>query len=279
MTISSAIISRLSGFKTGSERVPSEASLEGYRRAQRLSYAAALTVAAELRHGWTEKQAAARLGEELRSKGVRALFHVPLAWFGNHSRFDGYRGYRQYLPSDRILKPGDVFILDAAPIVDGYIGDIGYTSSLEPHQGLEEARALLGRLRRDLPALFETSRNTREIWKHIDQEIAGAGFDNCHALYPFAVLGHRVPHVPLSSIKSRGIGIGSASWFSLHTYATLLARGIFPELLGPDHTGSKEGLWAIEPHIGGSGFGAKFEEILVVEPGRSYWLDDQVPHL
>lgn len=259
--------------------MPNEAAFAGYRNAQRLSYAAALQVASELRPGWTEKQAAARLGEELKSRGVRALFHVPLAWFGGHSRFDGYRGYRQYLPSDRKLAPGDVFILDAAPIVDGYIGDIGYTSSLERHEGLEEARSFLKRMRGEIPRLFEGCSSTREIWRHIDVEVVRAGFDNCHALYPFAVLGHRVPRVPLSSFESRGIGVGSASWFSLHTYATLLARGIFPELLGPDHSGSKEGLWAIEPHIGGRGFGAKFEEILVVEAGRAYWLDDQVPHI
>ncbi|MFO0663860.1 MAG: M24 family metallopeptidase [Polyangiaceae bacterium] len=276
--IASSLIARLSSFRTDSHRVPNASALEGYRKAQRLSYGAALKVAGELRAGWTEKQAAARLGEELQARGVRALFHVPLAWFGDHSRFDGYRGYREYLPSNRILKPGDVFILDAAPIVDGFIGDIGYTASLGPHAALDEAKVLLRRLRSELPALFESTRTTREIWRYIDQEIARAGYDNCHALYPFAVLAHRIPRVPLSGFRSAGIDIGPASWFSFHTYATLLRRGIFPELLGPDHTGPKEGLWAIEPHIGGEGFGAKFEEILVVEPGRAYWLDDDVPH-
>lgn len=39
-----------------------------------------------------------------------------------------------------------------------------------------------------------------------------------------------------------------------------------------------QGLWAIEPHIGAQGFGAKFEELLVVEPDRAFWLDDDVPH-
>jgi len=30
----------------------------------------------------------------------------------------------------------------------------------------------------------------------------------------------------------------------------------------------------IEPHIRAGEFGAKFEELLIVEPGRAYWLDD-----
>jgi hypothetical protein len=35
-----------------------------------------------------------------------------------------------------------------------------------------------------------------------------------------------------------------------------------------------EGLWAIEPHIGGGNFGMKFEEILVVEGGQASWLSN-----
>jgi hypothetical protein len=66
--------------------------------------------------------------------------------------------------------------------------------------------------------------------------------------------------------------------FTLHTYLSFAARGVFPELLGPRHEGDKNGVWAIEPHLGGKGFGAKFEEILVVEDGRARWLDDEVPH-
>jgi hypothetical protein len=39
------------------------------------------------------------------------------------------------------------------------------------------------------------------------------------------------------------------------------------------------GLWAIEPHIGRDGVGAKWEEMLVVTDTDTYWLDDAVPHL
>jgi hypothetical protein len=49
-------------------------------------------------------------------------------------------------------------------------------------------------------------------------------------------------------------------------------------LIVSEHHGSKLGVWAIEPHLGAEGFGAKFEEILVVTPEGARWLDDQVPH-
>ena len=39
------------------------------------------------------------------------------------------------------------------------------------------------------------------------------------------------------------------------------------------------GLWAMEPHIGRDGVGAKWEEMLVVTDNDAYWLDDAVSHL
>jgi len=44
------------------------------------------------------------------------------------------------------------------------------------------------------------------------------------------------------------------------------------------------GMWAVEPHLGFRGTGAKFEEILMVtdskDPEQSaFWLDDELPHV
>jgi hypothetical protein len=47
-----------------------------------------------------------------------------------------------------------------------------------------------------------------------------------------------------------------------------------PEVLNVDHRGAKTGIWAIEPHVRVGEFGCKFEELLVVEQDRAYWLDD-----
>jgi hypothetical protein len=40
-----------------------------------------------------------------------------------------------------------------------------------------------------------------------------------------------------------------------------------------------DGLWLVEPHAGGDGVGAKWEELLVIENGRARWLDDTPPHV
>lgn len=39
------------------------------------------------------------------------------------------------------------------------------------------------------------------------------------------------------------------------------------------------GLWAVEPHLGFAGVGAKFEELLVITDDDAYWLDDDLPHV
>ena len=269
-----------------SARVATDEEKAGFRAAQRLAYRAAITVAGELREGMTERAAAALLATWLGDHGAWRFLHRPFAWFGAHSRFDGYRGFNDFHPSDAPLRPGDVAILDCSPIVDGYVADIGYTTALGEHAGLPAARALLSRLRADLPGLFASRLPTRAIWREVDRQVREAGFDNCHARYPFRVLGHRVYHVGDRGPRLERlatwrppIGLLALSWFSLRATAAFLGHAVYPELLSPLHRGSKLGLWAIEPHVGGRGFGAKFEEILVVEPGRAYWLDDQVPHV
>jgi hypothetical protein len=38
-------------------------------------------------------------------------------------------------------------------------------------------------------------------------------------------------------------------------------------------------LWAVEPHLGFHGVGAKFEELLVITDSDAWWLDDDLPHV
>ena len=37
--------------------------------------------------------------------------------------------------------------------------------------------------------------------------------------------------------------------------------------------------WLVEPHYACDAFGAKWEEILVIEDGRARWLEDDPPHV
>jgi len=241
---------------------------EGFLRAQRLAEAGALEVAKFLQPGWTEKRASSLYETYLRDNGVRFFFHQPFAWFGARTRFEGFRKYRDFMPTTNPLKENDVFILDAAPILEGYIADIGYTGSLEPNPSLMAAKTLLSQLRVEIPSLVEELRQGSLLWQKIDQRIHDRGYDNIHKMYPFSVLGHRVHHEVSENVGLKIYGFGWQSFWEI------LSRGLFGQLLTQDHQGEFSGLWAIEPHIGGKGFGAKFEEILVIEKGKIAWLEE-----
>jgi hypothetical protein len=271
----------LSGISAPSTERPQPADIEGFRAAQRLAYDCVVAIGKELHEGISELEAAARLQAWLDDRGATRFLHRPFAWFGEHSRFSGYDNFGDYHPSERRLKASDVAILDVSPIVNGYTGDVGYTLSLLPSPELYKAQRLLQELRTEIPGWFMSYRSTAEIWQTVDRRIHEAGYTNCHALYPFSTLGHRVYHLtqPAASRLRLPLRSFGMDWFSATAQNAFLTHGLFKELLNPDHRGSKLGLWAIEPHLGGAGFGAKFEEILVVEPDRAYWLDDDVPHL
>lgn len=250
--------------------------LDAFRRAQRLAYESVIAVGKELREGWTESQAAALIGTYLRDSGVKAFFHEPYAWFSERARFAGIDRlkYSQFNPTQRRLNEGDAVILDVAPILNGCVGDIGYSLSLGPNAELKRAQKFLKELRRDIPGLADRHIGAGGgLWKEIDSRLQDAGYANVHSIYPFHVLGHRITRVPFS-----GWALRTPTRFSLHSFWQILSHGFFSELLNATHKTALTGLWAIEPHIGWDGGGAKFEEILVVRPEGSYWLDDEVPH-
>lgn len=250
--------------------------LMGFRAVQRLAYDSVVEVGARLEEGWTEKQAARLIETYLRDYGVKAFFHKPFVWFGARTRFDGIqrRRYWQFNPTNKRLNADDVVILDTAPILDGYVGDIGYTLSLKTLPKLEAALSYLKMLRKKIPFWADQFIHSgKNLWTTVDQKIREAGYDNIHQIYPFEVLAHRVHRVPLSQW-----GLATPLRFSLHSFWSILSRGLYGELLNSDNKKSLQGLWAVEPHIGGDGFGAKFEEILVIDDKGSHWLDDKVPH-
>ncbi|HTL12487.1 MAG TPA: M24 family metallopeptidase, partial [Bdellovibrionota bacterium] len=239
----SSIGAILSKIPTSSRRVPRVEDLEGFRDAQRLAYDAALATAAAMREGWTERQAAAHMETYLRDRGVKAFFHKPLAWFGDRSRFHRFRTYGYFFPTERALRPDDVVILDVAPVVGGYAGDIGYTCSLTEQPRLRKAENFLREIRAEIPRLFADPKlSPSDIWAAVDRRVVEAGYQNCHAKYPFRVLGHRLYRIPFEGLP------GLLFPFTLHTYGAFLGHGLFPELLGPRHAGAKTGIWAVEPH-------------------------------
>lgn len=274
------LIKKLSKIKLPFLANSSEINIEAFRKAEELAFHAAREIRSLIIPGWTEKQAATLLDNCLRDHGVKNFFHQSYVWFGERTCFTGIsrKNYWAYMPTERSLRPGEEIILDVAPIVNGYICDIGFSDYDRSNEDLEvlssgtsskmvDALQFLDSLYRALPRWFENCSELSQIWELVDQKIYKAGYTNIHAKYPFSVLGHRV-----HKASENPIGNLIFANFGIQAYTAFLSRGLFSQLLGPSSDGSPIGVWAIEPHIGWGSAGAKFEQILHFDGKKAKWL-------
>ncbi|MCX5525163.1 M24 family metallopeptidase [Streptomyces bobili] len=261
--------------------------LRGFQRVQRLAYECAQEVSARLEPGVTEREGARMQREWLLARGVRDWFHLPFAWFGDRTAFVGFRVPLQFFPTDRRLEPGMPFILDMAPVFEGFTADIGYSGALGGHplqellmDDLEAHRELILREVRE-------RRSLRDIYQDVDRLMVRQGYANRHRAYPFGVIAHKVDRVRERRWSPRLFGFGTQALKGLASDALHGHREGWSPLWSPyrfsDHP-PQPGLWAVEPHLGFRGTGAKFEEILVVTDSRdpaesAFWLDDDLPHV
>jgi Xaa-Pro aminopeptidase len=177
------------------------------------------------------------------------------------------------------------FILDCAPIVDGYAADIGYADHLGDNPLQDQLITDLAAHRTLIVDAVGAGLTLREVYREVDRLIEQQGHENRHRVYPGRVLGHRIGRVTGRLPARVAVGFGTRFLRTLGTdLVTGLARGRTP--LWADGPGSDRpvapGLWAVEPHLGFRGTGAKFEELLVVtgDPARpAHWLDDDLPHV
>ena len=256
--------------------------LSRFREVQRLAYACAEAIAERLAPGMTERQAAAEMRRWLTRRGVDDWFHLPFAWFGDRTAFRGLIAPHQFFPTDRKLAVGMPFILDVAPVVDGYAADIGYAGSLGENAAVTRLQADLAAHRALIVEGVRAGRSFRRVYADVDRLLERQGYDNRHRCYPFGVLAHRVERVegPGANWELAGFGVRGIGAM-LRSLTVGRVAGWSP-LWGP--TAASEhpptpGLWAVEPHLGAGEVGAKFEELLVITEEDAYWLDDEVPHV
>ena len=196
-----------------------------------------------------------------------------------------------FFPTNRKLKKGDPVILDVAPIVNGYIADIGYAFSFGKDTTTHrKMRKDLMKYRKFILDKVNRNENFKQIYKDLNNLFIQDSYTNVHSKYPQGVLGHRV-----AMIKDKKPSRCHLFGFGLDQYLWLISRSILGKLLpflfrSPlwnNHYESNHepysGLWAVEPHIGFEQYGVKWEEILVINQGASsnkaYWLDEQLPHV
>lgn len=262
------------------------ADLAGFARSQRLAYDVAEAVAARLEPGTTERAAAAALAAEAETRGVERWFHVPFAWFGDRTTFPGRWHPGRFFPTSRRLVPGMAFILDLAPVVDGYASDIGYSGVFGANaawdllaDGLADHRSLI------LDGVCSGA-TMAEVYRAVDALAARQGFDPRHHRYPQGVLGHEVGWDTGRAEERVVAGFGVPALRFLGTAGRAARRAEAVSATPPLWNDSAAcevrpapGLWAVEPHLGFRDLGAKWEELLVVTPdGDAHWLDDDLPH-
>lgn len=279
--------------------------LEHYKKVQKLAYEAAEFTASQLYEGMTEKDAVQIMKKYLDNKGVDQYFHLPFAWFGERSAFTNFSiplSYKthqkkkitipsldnplphfgiEFQPSNKKLEKGMAVILDVAPALEGHAADIGYVTSFGNNEVVSQGKKDLLLFRELILKEAKSKKSMSEIYHSCDQLMQQLGYENCHSIYPQAVLGHKLGRIPRAlPLKLSLLGFPLATFFYLFKQMILKLLGKGP---GPlwNHASNQQlapGLWAVEPHIGKDGIGLKFEEILVVTKDDVYWLDDSLPH-
>lgn len=103
------------------ETMASAESIAGFRRAQRLAYDCAETIAGELTPGMRERDVAARMQAYLDDHGAEDCFHPPFACFGDRTAFRALIGVSQpggfnpaFYPGARRQQPDMPSIPDCA---------------------------------------------------------------------------------------------------------------------------------------------------------------------
>lgn len=266
-----------------SHKVQSDpAELARFRELQALAYECAETIGSGLEPGVTEREAAARMKSWLTERGVQDWFHTPFAWFGDRTAFRGFKIPTQFFPTGRKLTENMPFILDCAPVRDGYVADIGYAGCLGENAIFEKLMDDLGEYRTLIVEQIRAGRTLRDVYLEVDALISKQGYDSRHKVYPGRVIAHQVGKVEsrLPKFIAAGFGVralqtlvGDLIVERMHNRSPLWADGKIS-----DHPATP-GLWAVEPHIGFRDVGVKFEEILVVTENDAYWLDDDLPHV
>lgn len=285
--------------------------LEKIKQVQRLAYECVTAVEAKLEEGMTEKQVSNMLDDYLKQRGVRNFFHMGFAWFGDRAGFHDFSqplefnsdikqlvdsflentgvpiphfGF-EFMPSDRKLKKGMGIILDVAPTLNGWSADIGYACVFGNNTRVDKAIEDLEPFRSVILDMVKKEKTMAEIYKVTENMIFDMGYENSHGRYPLGVLAHKVGPIPLNNVLPPLRIMG----FHPHSLLYLIGHRV-QQLINPHDNKTpfwtrdamvrpEPGLWAVEPHIGSSEFGVKWEEILVVTDTDAFWLDDDLPHV
>jgi hypothetical protein len=255
-------------------------TIRGVSRAQALAREIVLEVAQSVRPGQTERQVVAALDRRFAQAKVKRWIHTPYAWFGDRSRFGGFRTWEaDALPTDRVLEEGLPFVLDAAPLVDGYPADFAYSGVAGAAPSHAQLLETLREIKTELVALARQAEDGGALFRSVNALARSRGAEVVHDRYPAGVLGHTFSPFPNVFGVLPRIGSGFQPPL-LGTYAVALAAhqlfGRPYPMINEGARGPVQGLFAVEPHLADGPVGAKFESILLVDGDETRWLDPEL---
>lgn len=262
----------------------SDKDLAHFRELQKRSFSILETMAANLTAGQTEKEVARVLVRAYRDAGATGFFHLPVALFGGRTALPGDWSLGKFFPKSNALASGDSVILDAAPLFDGYLVDTSYSFCFGDNDTHRTMMRDLGTFRSLVCDAVNQGATFKEIADRVLGEFDVMGYEPAHTKHPGAVLGHRAVKTVKLPFKWRINGFDglSLSWFGLKDKMATSGFGRRSPLWNSSRASAHkphDGLWLVEPHAGKGSVGAKWEDILVIENGKAYWLDDSVPHV
>ncbi len=256
--------------------------LERFRELQHTCFQIQDKMASELTEGVTEKEVTRELFDRYRAAGAGNFFHLPVALFGERTGLPGEWGIGKFYPRRVELKKGDAVILDGAPLFDGFMVDTSHSFSFGDNPAHDEMMGHLLRQRVSIKDAVNRGESFKEIAETVARECAELGYEGVHEKHPGAVLGHRAVRVRgPQGWRLRGSDGASLSWFLMKVgQSKFFAKQspLWNRSPASDHAPT-DGLWMVEPHFSNGVFGAKWEEILVIENGQARWLDDDLPHV
>jgi hypothetical protein len=252
-------------------------TIRGVARAQALAREVVLEVAQSVRAGQTEREVVASLERRFAKAKVKRWIHTPYAWFGERTRFGGFHQWEpDALPTERVLADGEPFVVDAAPLVEGFPADFAFSGragSSDAHARLLES---LREIKTRLVALAKQAEDGTALFRSVGALARSRGAEVVHDRYPAGVLGHTFNPFPNPFGLLPRIGSGFQPPL-LGTYAVALAAhqlfGRPYPMINEGARGPLVGLFAVEPHLAEGPVGAKFESILLVDGDETRWLD------
>jgi len=254
--------------------------IQGIGKAQQLTREVILEVARGVRPYDTERVVAGRIEHALERAGVHRFLHTGYAWWGDRTRFARFHVWEaDALPTERRLQPGEPFILDVAPLVDGWPADFafsGVAGDAEPPPAHAELLKELEQIKRDLVRWAREAPTGGDICALVDTSMRANGREVVHTRYPAGVLGHSFEGFPnaLGNVPRIGSGfqIPLVGNIALAIGAHHLLGKPYP-FLNEGAPGKPQGLYAVEPHLAQGEVGAKFESVLLIDGDETRWLD------